>query len=107
MFLLENVVYSDIVNIQHMKINEGVITTIVGASGTGKTTLLRLLNRMTNLTSGRIIYKDQILDEIDPVEHRRKVSMLSQTPLIFDGTVEDNLQMGLQLSKKKQHHQIS
>lgn len=100
-FLLENVVYLDIVNIQHMKINEGVITTIVGASGTGKTTLLRLLNRMTNLTSGRIIYKGQNLDEIDPVEHRRKVSMLSQTPLIFDGTVEDNLQMGLQLTEKK------
>lgn len=33
MFLFEKVVYSDIVNIQHMKINEGVIPTLVGASG--------------------------------------------------------------------------
>lgn len=101
MFLLEKVVYSDIVNIQQMKINEGLITTLVGASGSGKTTLLRLLNRMTTPTSGRITYKGQNLEELDPVEHRRKVSMLSQTPLIFDGTVEDNLQIGLQLTEKK------
>lgn len=101
MFLLEKVVYSDIVNIQQMKINEGLITTLVGASGSGKTTLLRLLNRMTTPTSGRITYKGRNLEELDPVEHRRKVSMLSQTPLIFDGTVEDNLQIGLQLTEKK------
>jgi len=100
-FLLEKVVYSDIVNIQQMKINEGLITTLVGASGSGKTTLLRLLNRMTTPTSGRITYKGRNLEELDPVEHRRKVSMLSQTPLIFDGTVEDNLQIGLQLTEKK------
>lgn len=84
-----------------MKINEGLITTLVGASGSGKTTLLRLLNRMTTPTSGRITYKGRNLEELDPVEHRRKVSMLSQTPLIFDGTVEDNLQIGLQLTEKK------
>lgn len=101
MFLLEKVVYSDIVNIQQMKINEGLITTLVGASGSGKTTLLRLLNRMTTPTSGRITYKGRNLEELDPVEHRRKVAMLSQTPLIFDGTVEDNLQIGLQLTEKK------
>lgn len=100
-FLLEKVVYLDIVNIQQMKINEGLITTLVGASGSGKTTLLRLLNRMTTPTSGRITYKGRNLEELDPVEHRRKVSMLSQTPLIFDGTVEDNLQIGLQLTEKK------
>ncbi|MEK3800068.1 ATP-binding cassette domain-containing protein [Peribacillus sp. FSL H8-0477] len=93
--------YLDIVNIQQMKINEGLITTLVGASGSGKTTLLRLLNRMTTPTSGRITYKGRNLEELDPVEHRRKVSMLSQTPLIFDGTVEDNLQIGLQLTEKK------
>lgn len=101
MFLLEKVVYSDIVNIQHMKIKDGVITTLIGASGSGKTTLLRLLNRMTNPTSGRITYKGRNLEEIDPVQHRRNVSMLSQTPLIFEGTVEDNLQIGLQLTEKK------
>ena len=101
MFLLEKVVYSDIVNIEYMKIKDGVITTLIGASGSGKTTLLRLLNRMTNPTSGRITYKGRNLEEIDPVQHRRNVSMLSQTPLIFEGTVEDNLQIGLQLTEKK------
>jgi len=54
---------------------------------------------MTNPSSGRITYKGKNLEEIDPIEHRRKVSMLSQTPLIFDGTVEDNLQIGLQLTE--------
>lgn len=51
--------------------------------------------------SGEIFYKGTSLKEIDSVQHRRKVIMLSQVPLIFPGTIKDNLIMGYKLNGKK------
>ncbi|CAH0345884.1 ATP-binding cassette domain-containing protein [Bacillus sp. CECT 9360] len=100
MFYLKDVSYKDIIQLKELKIGEGIVTCIVGQSGAGKTSLLRLLNRMNNLNGGQIFYKGELLETIEPVAHRRKVMMLSQTPLIFPGSIEANLQIGLDFSEK-------
>ncbi len=69
---------------------EGV-TVLWGASGSGKTTLLRLLNRLDVPDAGTVSYRGRALDEIDPLELRRRVGMVFQRPTPFAGTVRDNL----------------
>jgi putative ABC transport system ATP-binding protein len=67
------------------------ITVIVGPSGGGKTTLLRLLNRLEVPTSGEIRFRGEPLDALDPLVLRRRVGMVFQRPAPFPGSVRDNL----------------
>jgi len=97
MFRLEQVKFKEIINISFMEISEGLITGVIGASGSGKTTFLRLLNKMVSPTSGKIYYRGQELSQIDSVSHRREVMMLSQMPIMFDGTIRENLVAALQI----------
>lgn len=62
---------------------------------------LRLLNHLGSVDEGKIWYKGQTLSETDPIELRRNVVMVPQTPIIFKGTVKDNLQIGLILSNRE------
>ena len=84
MFRLKKVRYKDILSIDRMEIPSGVITCVVGESG-----------------AGTIYYLGKPLETVHVIEHRRKVTMLSQTPLIVPGTVEENLQLGLQLTDRE------
>ena len=65
-FRLENIRYKGILNIDDLKISACMVTCLTGESGAGKTSLLRLLNRMDDPDSGSIYYQDQLLDEIQP-----------------------------------------
>ncbi|MDH3540315.1 MAG: phosphate ABC transporter ATP-binding protein [Acidimicrobiia bacterium] len=67
------------------------ITTLVGPSGSGKSTLLRLCNRLEVPTRGRVSYRGRELSAFDPLELRRQVGMVFQRPVLFAGTVRDNL----------------
>lgn len=100
MFKLKDVVYKDILDIKELSIEERCITCITGESGSGKTTLLKLLDNMISCDSGTISYRGRDIDSLNPVELRRKVVMLTQVPVIFDGTVRDNLLAGLKFSEK-------
>lgn len=102
MFKLRNVKYKNILEIEALDISAGMVTCILGESGAGKTTFLKLLNKMITCDQGEIFYKDKLIKEIDPVALRRKVVMLSQTPAIFDGSIRFNLLLGLKYSEKGQ-----
>jgi putative ABC transport system ATP-binding protein len=67
------------------------ITVISGPSGAGKTTLLRLCNRLEIPDEGRVRYRSQPMDQLDPLVLRRRVGMVFQRPTPFPGTVADNL----------------
>ncbi len=69
----------------------GVITAVVGPSGSGKSTLLRLLNGLEPATSGSIYLDGEDIEGIEVTRLRRRVGMIFQTPTMFDGTVEDNI----------------
>jgi len=99
MFELTNIKFKNILDIPSLIINKP-ITCIVGSSGSGKTTLLRMLNCLNIPDAGTIVYNGQELSKMDTIKLRRKVVMLGQTPVIYSGTIEDNLQIGLEFSKK-------
>jgi len=70
----------------------GNITAIVGPSGGGKSTLIRLINRLNDPTSGRVYLEGHDIAQLDPLQLRSQVAMVLQKPFMFDGTVLANLQ---------------
>ena len=101
MFHIKNVQYKSILNINELTIETGKITCIVGESGSGKTTFLKLLNHLINFEQGQINYRGEDLKKLDAIALRREVILVPQNPVIFPGTVRDNLQIGLLFSKKE------
>ncbi|BBM82001.1 ABC transporter ATP-binding protein [Candidatus Uabimicrobium amorphum] len=64
---------------------------IRGSSGTGKSSLLRLMNRLLEPSSGEIFVDDKPLYTYEVTHLRRKVTYLQQTPIIVEGCVAENL----------------
>ena len=67
------------------------ITALWGPSGAGKTTVLRLLNRLDVPDEGTVSYGGTPLDDLDPLRLRRRVGMVFQRATPFAGTVRENL----------------
>ncbi|MEC5422558.1 ATP-binding cassette domain-containing protein [Virgibacillus sp. C22-A2] len=100
MFKIENLKVANIIEIKELQIEDQSVTCIVGQSGSGKSTFLRLLNNLDTPDEGIIYYRNDDIRKSDPVELRRKVIMVPQAPVIFDGTVRDNLLIGLRFAEK-------
>ncbi|KAL5769110.1 hypothetical protein ACOSQ2_015893 [Xanthoceras sorbifolium] len=90
-----------ILNGINMDIPKGVILGIVGPSGSGKSTVLRALNRLWEPPPGTVFYDDLDILDLDVLSLRRKVGMLFQIPVLFEGTIADNIRYGPQLRGKK------
>jgi putative ABC transport system ATP-binding protein len=76
------------------QVSRGEVLAIVGPSGSGKSSLLRLLNRLDEPSSGTVYVEGVDYKQITPGELRRKLGMVTQRPYLFPGTVEENLQFG-------------
>jgi phosphate transport system ATP-binding protein len=91
-----------------MTIEPNQVTALIGSSGCGKTTMLRSLNRMHELTPGARVAGEVMLDDediygakVDPVEVRRLVGMVFQAPNPFPTmSVAENVAAGLTLNRK-------
>ena len=67
------------------------LTAMVGPSGAGKTTLVRLLNRLDDPDEGTVLFDGTDVRDYDVLELRRRVQHVGQVPVTFPGTVADNL----------------
>jgi ABC-type methionine transport system ATPase subunit len=67
--------------------------TLIGPSGSGKSTLLRCLNRLEEPTQGTVRFNGREIRSIDPRRLRQSAALVMQTPVLFDGTVRDNLRL--------------
>ena len=76
-----------------MNAKKGEIIGIVGESGCGKSTFLKLLLRFWQKDNGSIEYNDTDIDKIDSDNLLDNVTMVSQTTYLFDETIEDNLRI--------------
>jgi osmoprotectant transport system ATP-binding protein len=71
----------------------GSVTVLVGSSGCGKTTLLRMVNRMVDPTSGAVLIDGHDVRDQDPVELRRRIGYVMQSGgLLPHRTVSENIQ---------------
>ena len=78
-------------------IDQGTITTFVGPSGSGKSSLFRLINRLNPLTDGAIYFKNQNINAIDPIALRKKIGIVLQEAVMIKGSVYDNLKLASKL----------
>ena len=79
----------------------GQITGIMGASGSGKSTLLRCLNRLWEPPRGSVYLDGSDITAMDVVVLRKKVGLLFQSPVLFEGTVAQNVAFGPELHGRK------
>ncbi len=76
------------------------VLVMIGPSGGGKSTLLRLLNRLDEASSGQILLRGQDIRELKPSQLRRRVAMVLQKPVMFSGTLLQNLQHSYALRRE-------
>lgn len=72
-------------------IYEGDFISIGGPSGSGKSSLLKIIATIISKTDGEILYKELPLEQYEPTQYRKEVSYCFQAPVLFGKTVKDNL----------------
>jgi ATP-binding cassette subfamily B protein len=70
---------------------EGTFVALVGQSGAGKSTLTKLLSRLYEPESGRILVDGYDIGKVELYSLRRQIGVVPQETLLFDGTVQDNI----------------
>ena len=78
----------------NFSLRTGEVLAIVGPSGSGKSSLLRLLNRLDEPSSGTVHLQGKDYRELPPRELRRQVGMVTQRAFLFAGSVADNVRFG-------------
>ena len=79
----------------NMEINAGECVAIVGPSGGGKSTLMRLTIGFRRPTGGRILLDGQDMETLDMRSWRRFISVVPQESVLFEGTIRENILFGL------------
>ncbi len=77
-----------------LRVGAGERVALVGPSGAGKSTVFQLLLRFYDPQAGRVLIDGHDLREIDPVELRRRIALVPQDPVIFMGTLAENIRYG-------------
>lgn len=77
-----------------LTIQAGETLALVGPSGAGKSTLFDLLLRFYDPQQGRVLLEGMPITQLDPLDLRRCFAMVSQTPALFFGSVEENIRYG-------------
>jgi phosphate transport system ATP-binding protein len=89
-----------------LSIHQGEVLALIGPSGCGKTTLLRTLNRLTELTvsaerTGRVLLDAQDIHDLQDTELRKRVAMVFQQPNPFPMSIFDNVAFALREQSRK------
>ncbi|MFC1873832.1 ABC transporter ATP-binding protein [Chloroflexota bacterium] len=87
----------DILKNINLRVERGEVFALIGPTGTGKTTFLRLINLLDPPTSGRIYFDGTDITESGKgrVETRRRMAFVLQKPVVFNMSVYDNIAYGL------------
>jgi ATP-binding cassette subfamily B protein len=75
-------------------VSQGETVALVGASGAGKSTVFALAQRFYDADRGRVLVDGLDIRELDPGALRRRFAYVEQEPVIFAGTVADNIRFG-------------
>ena len=84
----------NVINDVSFKIPSGSTVGIIGATGSGKSTLVQLIPRLYNINSGEILIDNINIENIDIELLREEVGMVLQKNTLFSGTIRENLKWG-------------
>ncbi|MGF2941276.1 ABC transporter ATP-binding protein [Enterococcus xiangfangensis] len=77
-----------------IKVNKGEMVALVGPTGSGKTTIMNLLNRFYDVNSGSVSFDGQDIREVDLDSLRQHVGIVLQESVLFSGTIKENIAFG-------------
>ena len=77
-----------------LEIEKGSTTAIVGSTGSGKSTLIKLLLRLYDVESGKIIFDEENIQDLNIHSLRKNIGLVSQDIFLFEGTVFENIAYG-------------
>jgi ATP-binding cassette subfamily B (MDR/TAP) protein 1 len=80
----------------NMTIKKGQFAGIVGASGSGKTTIISLLEQFYQPDKGNINLDGTNVADINRNEYRKSISLVAQEPTLFQGTIKENILLGVE-----------
>lgn len=87
-----------ILQIPHLAVEKGEVLALIGPNGAGKSTLLQVLGLLHRPSRGHVFIEGQeVTSSSDLVALRRRLALVFQEPLLFRGTVFDNVALGLRL----------
>ncbi len=78
----------------NLKISKGEIIAFVGASGSGKSTMLSLILKFIKPDNGDIYIDDKSINNLKAKSIRSKIAIVQQQPFLFSGTIKDAIKMG-------------
>ena len=84
----------NVINNVSFTANPGEVTAIIGGTGCGKTTLINLISRFYNVSSGEILVDGTNIKDMALADLHKKIGYVPQKVLLFSGTVADNLRYG-------------
>ncbi|KAI4268437.1 MAG: hypothetical protein LQ337_007837 [Flavoplaca oasis] len=87
---------SRVLNGISLTVEPGQSIAFVGASGCGKSTIISLLQRFYDPTSGRICLASKNISTLSPRLYRQQMSLVLQQPILFKGSVRDNISLALE-----------
>ncbi|KAK1918660.1 ABC-type transporter tr06 [Pyrenophora teres f. teres] len=79
----------------NLQVRPGQFAALVGASGCGKSTIISLLERFYDASNGCILFNGQDITSLDPSEYRKQISLVSQEPTLYQGTIRENIALSV------------
>lgn len=89
-----------------IKIPAGSFIALVGASGCGKSTMVSLLARFYDPSLGAICVNNKSITEIGPRQHRRRLGLVQQEPVLYSGSIRENVANGVVESHEPNEEQV-
>ena len=74
-----------------LTVEAGSTVALVGATGSGKSTLIQLVPRLYDVTEGRVLVDGADVRDVDPVALRRQIALVTDDPFLFSATVHENI----------------
>ena len=90
-----------------LDIKPGEVVALVGPSGAGKTTMLALLYRFYDVDAGRVLFEGTDIRELALADLRRALALVAQEPVLFSGSIRDNIAYGLDGATREQVEQAA
>ena len=85
-----------------LRISDGATIAVVGPTGSGKTTLVSLIPRLMDPTSGAVLIDGIDLRKLDPAELRRQIGFVPQETFLFSATIGENIAFGVEEASEEQ-----